>query len=527
MIEKLIDRELYLTIKEGLMTELEKWDDIVPKGSVPQCGIFAIRWMATLPDELSKKLTEEVGMPIISNIADECIKSHFTNGTNPEMFFENRTFIPKTLGDYIMSKIWFITLKGSDEIYYYSDGLYVRNGKELIKEMCTRFLDNAFRQSYVNETLEYVRNMTYKDPNEINSEWVNLENGLLNPLTKEFKSHTPNVFSITRIPIKYDPEADCPIWKKSLEERVDNNTILTVQEMFGYCFISGQKYEKAFLLYGPKRTFKSTTLYILENIIGHDNVVAFTLQQINDDSFAAAYLYGKTLNVCADITSKALRDTGRFLTITGGDPITAGKKNRDHITFYPSTKLIFSCNVIPATTNKHPAFYRRWVILRFEKQMPLDEVDHSFREKLKEELPGILNWALDGLKRLEDNGKFSYALSEEEIKDLYERSSDTIQSFIYNEIDTENDEGSLTKREVYNHYKKYCRSNELQAANPILFGRMFIGLTGCGTGRSGSGDKQIPAYKGVNWKSIEEKDRKDSLRDYENTTDEEYEYDKI
>lgn len=424
---------------------------------------------------------------------------------DPKIFFDDKEFIPKRLGDYLMLSDSFKTVMGSEEVYCYKDGIYVNEGKELIRTRTAHILGEEYKSHYANETVSYIQARTYIHPNLINNNWLNLENGLLNPMTTEFRSHTPEIFTISRIPIFYDPKADCPLWKKSLMERVEKSIFLTVQEAFGYCFLPGQKYEKGFLLHGQKRTFKSTTLYILEGIIGRDNITAFSLQEFSNDKFASAYIYGKTANICGDINSKSLYDTGSFLKITGGDPITSSKKNKDYVTFYPSTKLIFSCNVIPATTNKNPAFYRRWIILPFHVQTPADKVDPNFREKLRAELPGILNWSLEGLRRLEDQGRFSYELSEDEVKDMYEKNSDTVQSFIFNCIDMENDEGSLTKREVFSSYLEYCKSNELQPVNIFLFGRSFLGLTGCGTGKKGTGENSIPAYKGVNWKVKEVK----------------------
>jgi putative DNA primase/helicase len=405
-------------------------------------------------------------------------------------------FIPKRLGDFILSKMHFKTIRGNDKMYFYEDGIYKDGGKETIKKMCKDILGEKFKASFVNEVITYIQASTYAEPNSINNEYVNLENGLLNPVTKEFLNHTPDIFSILRTPIKYDPSADCPLFKEKLSAKVGSDIFDTTQEMFGYCFMPGQKYEKAFLLYGGKRTMKSTVLYVLNNLIGKENVTSLPLQQIASDPFATGYLLGIPANICADLTSQSLSDTGKFLMITGGDSITAGKKHEHLITFYPNTKLIFSCNVIPPTSNKNPAFYRRWILLNYSKQTPEEEVDSDMKIKLLEELPGILNWALDGLNRLIKNGKFTFNPSPEEVKDAYERNSDTIQSFIFNEINTEDDEGVLTKRETFKRYIEYCRQNELQPENVIKFGRMFIALTGCGTCQT----NKIPAYKGVGFK---------------------------
>lgn len=162
-----------------------------------------------------------------------------------------------------------------------------------------------------------------------------------------------------------------------------------------------------------------------------------TLQHLTEDRFAMAYLHDKPANITADLSSRAMKDTGRFMILTGGDQMSAAKKRGHIFTFKPMTKLIFSCNVIPSTPNKALAFYRRWIIIRFPNVIPEDQVDENLKDKLttEKELSGVLSWALVGLKRLLKKHKFSYPLTEEDVKDLYERGSDSISSYIYQEID--------------------------------------------------------------------------------------------
>ena len=408
------------------------------------------------------------------------------------------TFVPKAMAEEILNLSPIRTLKGSNEMFRYCEGLYLNDGKDYVKELCAELLGERFGTGKYNETLSYIQAVTFIDPSEASNEWINLENGLLNPLTKEFKEHSPDIFSIIRIPIQYDPQAKCPLWQKKLKEKIEENKIDVVQEMFGYCYLPGQTFQTAFLLYGPRRTMKSTTLYVLEHMLGDENVTAYQLQWLTENQFGAAYLYGKPANICPDLSTKALNDTGRFMTITGGDKISSSKKHEHPISFYPDSKLFFACNDIPPTANKNLAFYRRWIILEFKKQTELVDVDADLKEKLLAELPGILNWSLEGLERLIANKRFSYWLNEEEVKDLYERGSNSIQSFIFHYIDTEDDEGALKKRAVYSKYKEYCEQEELLLENQIKFGRVFIALTGCGMCKQ---DK-IPAYQGVSFKNL-------------------------
>lgn len=473
-------------------------------------------WVKELRKELRKEgyvLGREDGREgkeeTLSNAYEKMWPELIDDKTSWKMFFApsmsgRMEFVPKLLGDAIMQVTYFKTIKGSDKMYRYSDGYYVDDGREWIKKVCKKLLFEQFKAQRVNETINYIQASTYVNSDAVNSEWLNLENGLLNINTREFREHSPHVFSITRIPILYDPEAGCPYFKEKLAEKLSEEAMTVLQEMFGYCYMPGQRHEVAFLFYGPKRTMKSTVLFLLGEMLGEDNITAFPLQQLTVDHFSSAYLFGKLANICADLDSEGLRNTGKFMMITGGDKITAGKKHEHHISFFPSAKLIFSCNTIPTTSNKDSSFYRRWIILPFKRQTPKEQIDPYMKEKLCKEMAGILNWALEGLARLHSNKKFSYWLTEEEIKDLYEKSSDSISSFIYNEIDTENDEGAIKKRDVYRRYVEYCESNRLQKENVIKFGRIFIALTGCGICKKDG----IPAYSGVNFKdttySVEE-----------------------
>ena len=450
--------------------------------------------------EAKKKLAEFSGIGK-EKTAEGDVSSDifFKIAKNKEGKVIGKRFVSKFLGDYIQKFTHFKTLIGNQQVYVYNDGLYQPTGADFIKSGCKNLLDDEFTKNRVNETIAYIQAGTHTNPDEIDNGWINLENGLLNPDTMEFIDHTPDIFTIRRIPIAYDPDADCPMFKEKLAEKVDINTMTVLQEMFGYCFMPGQRFEVAFMLYGPRQTMKSTTLYILENMMGKENVRAFSLQYLTEKDFAAAYLYGCPVNICADLSAKSLKNTGVFMTWTGGDLQTAAKKGEHPITWSPSTKLIFSCNQIPGTPNKDLAYYRRWIALNFPKQTKKEDIDSSMRVKLLEELPGILNWALSGLARLKENGKTSYWLDEYGVKDLYERNADTISSFIYSEVDTEDDSGKAKKRDIYKAYIKYCDGLGLTPENQIKFGRVFKEVTGCGTSRI----NDIPSYTGVKMRDEE------------------------
>lgn len=419
----------------------------------------------------------------------------FTEGKNGFKYF-----CPQRLGEFIKQYKKFRTIDNNDkEIYIYSKGVYKPNGKAFIKKFGTYLLKHMYQERYITEVISYIKNTTHIKADEIDNKFVNLRNGLLNPETLEFISHSPEVFNLHQLPFDYNTKADCPIFVGELQKKCKGWKFDTIQEMFGYCLVKDQRFERAFLLYGGKRTMKSTLLYVLNQMLGSESVTAMSLQKLEEDRYAQSYLFGMLANICADISAGELKSTGNFLKITGGDKITAGGKFQNEISFFPFAKLIFSCNIVPPTKNKDLAFYRRWIPLEFN--ITHEKIDVNMKEKLCSELSGIFNWALEGRKRLIENGKFSCPFSDEDIKDIYERNSNSIQSFIYNCIDCSDDEGSITKREVYAKYEEFCAKNRLNKENQIKFGRDFFAYTGCGSKKIGT----IPAYTGVHVKLEEEK----------------------
>jgi putative DNA primase/helicase len=162
-----------------------------------------------------------------------------------------KSFVPQRMGDYLMENQSFKVIKGNDKkIYHYTNGYYKENGISFINESVVKVLGNLYKSFHLSETLSYIKNSNYIDANDINHEWINFKNGLYNPITKEFKEHTSDIFTLEQLPYEYAPSADCPLFKETLKSKCDNEwKEQVVQEMFGYCFLHDNRFEKAFLLY--------------------------------------------------------------------------------------------------------------------------------------------------------------------------------------------------------------------------------------------------------------------------------------
>jgi putative DNA primase/helicase len=135
-----------------------------------------------------------------------------------------------------------------------------------------------------------------------------------------------------------------------------------------------------------------------------------SLHSLESDRFAAARLMGKLVNICPDLPSAYLESTSVFKAIVGGDRIPAEYKFHDGFDFEPFARLLFSANHPPKSGDSSEGFFRRWVVLPFEKTFSPDRPGYVPRDALlawltgATELSGALNRALDALPHVLKGG---------------------------------------------------------------------------------------------------------------------------
>jgi len=272
-------------------------------------------------------------------------------------YFDKGRFLSKKLADDIMSQHTFITFDDTEEIYFYEDGIYKPKGKILIEQICEEVLSIKGNTHRVNEVVNHIKRSTYINRSKImdsNPNFLCVENGIID-LTKIKEGeimllpHTSKMVFLSKLPVEYKPNQDCPKIKKFLKEIVRPEDIPLLQEMVGYTLWKDYPIQKAFVLLGEGNNGKSTFLQLLTKLLGKHNVSSVSLQELENNRFATALLYGKLANIYADLPSKILRNTSKFKMLTGGDIITAEQKFKNPFKFYNHAKIIFSTNELPRT----------------------------------------------------------------------------------------------------------------------------------------------------------------------------------
>jgi P4 family phage/plasmid primase-like protien len=370
------------------------------------------------------------------------------------------------MAESIMEKTAFATLNGSEALLVYNDGVYHEGGEFVVKALVQKIAaPSVLGINLVSEVVGNVKRSIYVSPEKFQEPTpiLVLENGLLNVETLELSPHTPDHYALSKLPVSYDPHADCPAIKKFLVEVLYPEDIPFIQEWAGFHLWRGYPVAVAALFVGDGANGKSTLIGLFRAFLGPKNIAAVPLQAFERNTFAKATLFGKMANMYPDLSDEALRQVGVFKALTGGDTITAERKYGQPFNFMNIAKLTFSCNKVPEVWEDSDAFFRRIWIVQFPNQFLGEKADADLLAKLttQNELSGFLNWALEGLKRLRENRwHFTGTRSTADVKADYIRRSDTVKAFL-NGCTKKEVAGWVTKDDLYAAYCQYCRERNL------------------------------------------------------------------
>lgn len=369
--------------------------------------------------------------------------------------------------------------------YHYTDGVYRPDFsgarlKTLIKGLLyTRFVKSTtLTRVYQLFAMDYELEKTYAEINKYPKHWIPFKNCMLDAKTGEMHEHKPEYCCINQIPWDYEPNKEysgieTEKFFKSAMSAEDRKTIL---QFLGLC-MTRCNFQKFIILKGSRGTGKSVVVRLFENVIGAGNYSNIALQKL-EEKFYSIQLMGKLINVCADLNGNPLKTVNTIKLITGGDSLSDSYKGRDIITFTPYARLLFSCNSLPISLDeKSNALFER--IIPIEMDNRPEKPDRQLEDKLRDEIPYIIEQALKELKQLfEDNALYESERSKELVAELY-ADSDSVQAFLQERMIRDISK-SIKSTKLHELYKKYCEETERE---PLSRTRFYSNLKNKGFGK--------------------------------------------
>ena len=411
-----------------------------------------------------------IGLEYVSGLQIDEDHHHY------EEFYEWRTFsdgsrkpvkvIDVNICRWICENYVFFIL--GDEPYFYENGVYVLDeaGAKMKRLIQSCIVPSLCKDGVIGSIFRMItyqdKRKQYDDLNQYPETWVSFQNGLYDPIENRLHPYLPEYYVINMIPHEYHPEMDAasPVFDRVLEYQLpDLSERMLWLEFCGSCFNRDVSQQKMMIIRGSGGTGKSTQLNVLAHCIGSENIANETLQGLNE-RFNATALFGKLVNICADISAEDLKQIDNLKKITGADlhGVKHERKGKDPFFFTPFCKLVFSANTIPLNRDERSdAFYRRLLITVMDRKP--EKIDKQLQNKLYAETDGILHRYMEALQRVYNQGGYTNSKrSDLEVQEL-RKTADSVMAFLIDAV--EKDVNSKIKfSELYDAYLTYCNRED-------------------------------------------------------------------
>ncbi|MBX0284733.1 hypothetical protein EGH22_00180 [Halomicroarcula sp. F28] len=391
-----------------------------------------------------------------------------------------------------------------DEMYVYKDGVYDPNFEISVNSLMSENLKHKYSRHRKNEVKSMLegRTETSEDKLGVEEGKVVAENGVIDLESQELHEHDPELLATRKLPCTYNPDAGRPeVFLDYLDDVVmDESAKKKIQEYMGYTLKHWDvDYQKAMAVVGPTNSGKSLFIKAVERLHADDAMLSLTPQDMADSDFMASNLADTWVNTRNDIPSSMISNVSKIKEIIVGDSVTEDRKHQDAIDFEPAAKHIFAANQLPEARVDDDAFFDRWLLVKMPYSIPPEEQDRDLINKIEDELPELLNWALEGLERLEEQGEFTADRSREDTAELWQKWSSSVKMFKGEMLEKTTDGGDIiSKDHLVQVFEKYCEIKGMPSATKQTITKTITAEAGV------NHDTYHPehnsgVYKGIKW----------------------------
>ena len=387
---------------------------------------------------------------------------------NTSKYFNDQGFLAKDAALAVLDNQP-AALAAGGMIALYRDGVYrIDQNKEPLLEKVTTLLGNDFRPQWRATIEEFLTGELFGRgmllPDRMTEPVLNAANCMVDLRSGDQAPHDPNFLSSLQIPVMWLPDATCPTYEAWLEQ-VAGDQGWALEEIAATMLDPSRTPQKAAFLFGPTKSGKSTFLRLMQEIAGRKNMSAVSLHQLAENKFMGAELYGRMLNVCADLSAAHVSDTSLFKMLTGEDPVQADRKYGKTFSFTNRALFAFSANEIPTVSETSRAYIQRVAPFRFDKSFAGREDPRIEETMIRDELPGILLRWVGAWRRFTARG--TYRPTDPDVMHEFETSSDRVSRWVALRCDvhpeligkTVGPEGGDSVSSLYTSFKIWARED--------------------------------------------------------------------
>jgi putative DNA primase/helicase len=337
---------------------------------------------------------------------------------------------------------------------------------EEAKRLATWTIDKGQKIQTVKAAIEFVKS----DPRvainsrdlDSGSHTLQVENGVLNLATGELTDFSPSNLLTRATSALYLAGNEAPTWVRFLKDVTDGDSEFQryLQRAVGYSLSSECTEQVFFFLFGLGSNGKSVFLNVLRELAGSHCTTAqatsFMLQGKTGGGASPdiAALNNRRVVCVTEIPIGQRLDEAMIKSLTGGEEMSARPLYGAPFTFTPRFKLWFAGNHKPTIKGSDHGIWRRVQLIPFTVTIAAEKKDPNLLEKLRHELPGILNWAVAGYQEWKRMGLTPPAVIREQVKE-YKREEDVLAEWLEDCCD-HGAETHVTREELQQSYMTYC-----------------------------------------------------------------------
>jgi len=310
---------------------------------------------------------------------------------------------------------------------------------------------------------------------------LGVQNGVLDLRTGTLLAPSPSLLVTKRCPVEFRPDATAPNLRKFIKRITRGAPALRLflRRWAGYV-LTGETVEHSFaFLYGLGRNGKTTFAELLQWLLGDyaGPLPTSTLTMEKGDPGAARpdlmLLKGRRLALASELEEGAKFAEAAIKAMTGGDTMQARNPYGLYASWQATHKLMITGNHKPVISGGDFGMWRRLLLIPFMETITNDECDEKLIEKLRDEGPGVLNWALAGLRDWRKQGLAPPAVVRDAIA-AYRSDMDIMSQWMDDHVDHVSSALTPTA-ELYKAYRTWARAAGWK--NPMTraaFGRRLV-----------------------------------------------------
>ncbi|NEV94199.1 DNA primase [Psychroflexus sp. YR1-1] len=371
---------------------------------------------------------------------------------------------------YVFNRSYWSAL-GNDELMIFLTECAKKTGIKKTKSQYFKFSEDLLKQFKAST-------ISVSNPDMLKNV-INLRNGTLeiNKNEVRLRPFHKEDFLTYQLDFAFEPEATSPLFQKFLDEVLPDYTLQQIiSEYLGSIFINSSdiKFEKALFLYGGGSNGKSVIFEVIQALLGSNNFSSYPLHDLTTNPNTRAKIKDKLLNFSSEAGEIGSFDI--FKKLVSREPVDSKLLYKDVYEIINYAKLMFNCNDLPKQNEYTHGYYRRFLIIPFEKTIAEKDQDKKLSQKIiTSELSGVLNWIIDGMMRLYEHKKFTYSENSKRASEEFELDSDSVRMFIQ-EWQYEKSTDLMSLIDLFSDFKNYCQSNGYKICSKITLSKRLKGL---------------------------------------------------